>query len=508
MAAIPHNHREPSTGSLLVRIDPRSAAGLQQQIYASVRRAILDGIVAPGTCLPSSRALADDLRVSRTTTLLAYQQLTAEGYFDARQGSGTFVAHELPDDLARQAAPRRRSRTTHPQLSRRGLALVSTPGAARRIVGPPRAFRLGVPALDLFPIRPWAQLVSRRLRAITLGQLDYGDSAGFPELREAIAAHVQAARGTRCAAEQVFIVAGAQRGLQLVCALLLESGDRVWLEEPGYPGARSAFAGAGARIVPARVDREGLDVAAAARQAGEARMAYVTPSHQFPLGVPMSLQRRLALLKWASAAGAWIVEDDYDSEFRYGTRPIPCLHGLDADGRVIYVGTFAKTLFPAIRLGFIIVPSDLHDAFFAARRAAEFHPPLLEQMALADFIANGHYARHLRRMRAAYRERLDALADAAERLCGGALRLRAVQTGLHVVADLDDVDEERVYEEARARGIEVAPLGMYFLGRPSAHGLLLGFASIRPDALRRGMERLALAIEAARRPAPGRRADR
>jgi GntR family transcriptional regulator/MocR family aminotransferase len=232
-------------------------------------------------------------------------------------------------------------------------------------------------------------------------------------------------------------------------------------------------------------------------------MAYVTPSNQFPLGVPMSLARRLALLKWASGAGAWVVEDDYDSEFRYGTRPLPCLHGLDPDGRVIYVGTFAKSVFPALRLGFVIVPSDLHHRFLVARRTADPHPPLLEQMALADFIADGHYARHLRRMRTAYRERLEALADAAEHLCAGLLRVRPVQAGLHAVADLDGVDEERVCEEARQRGVEVAPLGTYFVGRRTANGLLLGFASTRPAVLRRGMEKLAASIEAARRPAYG-----
>ena len=505
MPAPLNSHSGRSTANLLVRIDPGGGEGLQQQIHSAVRRLILDGIVAPGTRLPSSRSLAGDLRVSRTTTLLAYEQLRAEGYLDARHGSGTFVAHELPDDLARPVAPRRPSRIKHPPLSRRGQALVGTPPAARRTVGPPRAFRLGVPALDLFPFRPWAQLVSRRLRAITMPQLDYGDSSGFAGLREAIAEHVQAARGTRCTPEQVFVVAGAQRALQIVCSLLLELGDRVWLEEPGYPGARSALIGAGVRIVPVRVDGDGINVAAGARQARDARMAYVTPSHQFPLGVPMSLPRRLALLKWAAAAGAWVIEDDYDSEFRYDARPIPCLHGLDADGRVIYVGSFAKTMFPALRLGFMVVPSDLREDFLAARRTADFHPPVLEQMALADFMLGGHYARHLRRMRAAYRERLEALTDAAARLCGGVLRIRPVHTGLHAVADLDQVDEKRVYEEAKNRDVEVAPLGMYFVGRPAAPGLVLGFASIRPEVARRGMERLAAAIEAARVPARAQR---
>lgn len=493
----------------MIRIDSRAPEGLQQQVSSAVRRSILDGVLGPGTRLPSSRALADDLRVSRTTTLLAYEQLLAEGYLETRRGSGTFVVKELPDDLPQQT-PRRLARTTHPQLSRRGAALAATPGPARRIGGPPRAFRLGVPALDRFPLRLWSQLVSRRMRSMTLGQLDYADSAGCVDLRRAIAEHVQAARGTTCVADQVIVVAGAQRGLQMIGSLLLDPGDRVWLEDPGYPGARSALVQAGARIVPVRVDNQGLDVAAGTRHAADARMAYVTPSNQFPLGVPMSLMRRLALLKWAAKASAWVVEDDYDSEFRYATRPLPCLHGLDTDGRVIYVGTFAKSIFPAMRLGFVIVPVDLVQKLLAIRRAADLHPPMLEQIALADFIRDGHYATHLRRMRSIYRERLEALEAAATEFCAGALRLRPIHTGLHALADLDGVDDERVCEEARDRGIEVAPLGMYFVGRSTANSLLLGFASTPPDALRRGMEQLAEAIEAARRPrrAPARRAAR
>jgi GntR family transcriptional regulator/MocR family aminotransferase len=499
MASIRHNHLISSHAGLMIHIDAQAREGLQRQVYHSVRRAVLEGVVAPGTRLPSSRALADDLRVSRTTTLLAYEQLLAEGYLQTRRGSGTFVAEPLPDDLPFQASPRRAAHTTHPQLSRRGAALAGIPGPARRIGGPPRAFRPGVPALDRFPLPLWSQLVSRRMRSTTPGQLDYADSAGCLELRKAIADHVQAARGTTCIADQVVVVAGAQRGLQMICAMLLDPGDRVWLEEPGYPGARSALAQAGARIVPARVDGQGLDVAAATRQAPDARLAYVTPSNQFPLGVPMSLMRRLALLKWASRAGAWILEDDYDSEFRYATRPLPCLHGLDADGRVIYVGTFAKSMFPGMRLGFLIVPVDLVPHVQAMRRAADLHPPVLEQMALADFIGDGHYATHLRRMRSVYRERLDAFEAAAAEFCGGALRLRPVHGGLHAVADLDDVDDERVCEEARRRGIEAAPLRTYYVGRPTASGLLLGFASTPPATLRRGMEQLAAAIEAARR---------
>jgi GntR family transcriptional regulator / MocR family aminotransferase len=490
--------RAPS--SLFVRIDARRREGLQLQIYRSIRGAILDGIVGPGARLPSSRALADDLGVSRTTTLLAVQQLQAEGYLTARRGSGTSVADELPDDLVPRVGTRPAPGPRPPTLSRRGTSVAAVREGARRLDGPPRAFRIGTPGVDLFPVALWSRLVSRRVRTVTAAQLDYGDPAGLRVLREAIASHVQTARGTRCEADQVLVVAGAQQGFELVCRLLMDPGDRAWMEEPGYPGARSALRAAGARIVPVRVDTEGLDVDQGARRASDARLVYVTPSHQYPLGVPMSLSRRLALLRWARGARAWVIEDDYDSEFRYGARPIPCLHGLDADGRVIYVGSFSKTLFPALRLGFLIVPRDLRDRLVAARAAADQHPPTIDQAVMADFLVEGHFARHVRRMRVAYRERLEALREAVDRHCRGALRVRPVATGLHALADLDGVDAARVSREAALRGVEAAPVSAYFAGSaPGINALVLGFAAVRPDAARRGMERLALAIEAARR---------
>jgi GntR family transcriptional regulator/MocR family aminotransferase len=485
------------TTDLLIRIDPRATGGLQQQIYAGIRRAILDGVVPPGTRLPSSRALAADLGVSRTTSLLALEQLLAEGYLTAERGSGTFVAHELPDDLPHIRRSRPAVKSKHPPLSRRGAALAEIPPSARRIEGPPRPFRVGTPAVDLFPVQLWSQLVSRRLRSVTSVQLDYG---GWPPLREAIAECVQTSRGTQCVPDQVMIVAGTQRGLDVICRLLLDPGDPVWVEEPCYPGARGALTAAGARIVPVRVDADGLDVEAGVRRAPRARMAYVTPSHQFPLGVPMTLRRRLALLRWASAAGSWVVEDDYDSEFRYGARPIPCLHGLDVDGRVIYIGSFSKTLFPALRLGFLIVPTDLRERLQVARRVIDLQPQLLDQAVLADFMTGGHFERHLRRMRAAYRERLEALVEGAQRFCRGALTLRPVRTGLHAVADLAGVDDQRVHLEAAARGVEATPLSTYFIDRARAeNGLVLGFGAVRPEAVAEGMERLSAAIETARR---------
>ena len=487
-------------GALFIRIDPRGRASLQTQISGSIRRAILDGVVAPGSRLPSSRVLAADLGVARITTVLAFDQLVAEGYLTTRKGSGTFVTRELPDDRLRAPAVTHPSTVRPPVVSRRGKALAATPRPALKIDGPPRAFRLGTPALDRFPIHIWTRLANRRLKSMTLAQLDYGPSAGVPALRVAIAEHVRRARGTACVADQVIVVAGAQHGLELISRVLLDPGDLALVEEPGYTGAHTALLGAGARIGHVRVDSQGLNVAAA-RPADRARLVYVTPSHQFPLGVPMSLPRRLALLAWARAASAWVIEDDYDSEFRYGTRPIPCLHGLDVDGRVIYVGSFSKTLFPALRLGFLIVPPDVRDAVVGARRAGDIHSGLLDQAVLADFIAEGHFERHLRRMRSEYHERLDALVRAAARHGCGALELRPVVTGLHAVADLAGVDDALVCQEARSRGVEVMPLSAYCFDRrrPPTQGLVLGFGAIRPELFDDGMRRLAAAIEAVRR---------
>jgi GntR family transcriptional regulator/MocR family aminotransferase len=297
-----------------------------------------------------------------------------------------------------------------------------------------------------------------------------------------------------------------------MCQLLLDPGDAAWLEEPAYPGARAALVSAGARPVAIPVDDEGLDVAAGEARAPQARLAFVTPSHQFPLGVQMSLPRRLALLRWATRAGAWILEDDYDSEFRHEARSLPCLHGLDPDGRVVYVGSFSKSLCPALRLGFLVVPTDLRTQVVHARRIAEHHPPTLEQAALAEFMARGDYERHLRRMRVAYRERLAAVTDALHTFCGGALRMRPVRMGLHLVADLDGVDATDVANEAMARGVETMPLSAYATpGQKPPNALVLGLGAVPPDMLVRGAQTLAEAIHEVRRrsrarPAPRARA--
>ncbi len=495
--------RMPRTASLPIFLERHAGRSLQHQIYSSIRQCILDGRVRSDCRLPSTRALAAELGVSRTTTFLALEQLRAEGYVVARRGSGMFIARELPE---RKPPPvtRLESPVTRPPFSRRGYLLSRMQPPDRRSPATvARAFRLGTPALDLFPHRLWQRLTRECLRSLGAAQRDYSQLAGLRPLRDAIAELAQS-RGTRCGADQIQVVTGAQRGLDLIFHMLLDPGDEAWMEDPGYTGARGALISSGATVVPVPVDGDGMQVDAAATRA--ARLAYVTPSCQFPLGTAMSLERRQQLLRWARGSHAWIVEDDYDCDMRYESQPLPCLHSLDPDGRVIYLGTFSKTLFPALRLGFLIVPSDLQQGMITARLATDLHPPVLEQMVLAAFISRGHYARHVRRMQAAYAERLDALRRAIEK-SGAPLRLRPVRAGMHAVVEVEGVSAELVHAEASARGIESMPLSAYYFGSKvdgpgvPINALLLGFGAVPPAAIRAGVNRLARIIDTVRKAA-------
>ncbi|HEU5039468.1 MAG TPA: PLP-dependent aminotransferase family protein, partial [Gemmatimonadales bacterium] len=357
----------------------------------------------------------------------------------------------------------------------------------------PRPFRPGVPALDEFPRALWARLSSRRWRRAPM--LGYGDVSGFAPLREAIAEYVRAARGARCTPDQIVVVNGSQQGVDLAARVLLDPGDVVWMEDPGYGGARIALLAGGAELVPVPVDAEGLIVEQGRQLAPRARMAYVSPSHQFPLGVTMSAGRRLDLLRWAATAGAWVLEDDYDSEFRYDARPLASLQGMDEQGRVIYVGTFSKTLFPALRLGYLIVPDPLVDAFRAARAAADRHSPVVDQAVLADFLTQGHFARHVRRMRRLYAERQDALVEAIRERLGGRLEAPPRAAGMHLMAWLrPGEDDGGVAARAAEAGVETPPLSRYAVRRPARGGLLLGWAGYSPAAIREGVDRLAMAL--------------
>ncbi|NOK08299.1 PLP-dependent aminotransferase family protein [Corallococcus exercitus] len=486
--------------SLLLRLDSRSPTPLHEQIFEGIRARILAGALAPGLRIPSSRQFATELDVARSTVLQALDALTAEGYLVTRAGSCTRVAPELPtppEDRSRSAMPRV---PRGPRLAASARALKPAPVGAPRLGSAPRAFRPGVPALDLFPTALWARTVSRVHARASTGLLDGGDPSGHAPLREAIATHVSSSRGVRCAPAQVFVTAGTQQAFDEVLRLALDPGDSVWVEDPGYPGARRAVLAAGGRPVPVPVDAEGLDVGAGIARAPRARVALVAPSHQYPLGATLSLARRMALLQWAERTRALIIEDDYDSEFRHRGRPLTALQGLDDAGCVVYVGTFSKSMFPGLRLGFFIAPPSLVDVFSAARAAASAPASTLEQAALAAFLAEGHFARHLRRMRAAYRERGEALLDALRADCSGVLTPRPCDTGMQLCASLAaPLSDLRVRDEAARKGVEVAALSDYFLGRRRESGLVFGFGGVRPDALRAGTRTLARVLEAAHR---------
>jgi GntR family transcriptional regulator/MocR family aminotransferase len=481
-------------------LDRASDVPLHRQLYEGLREAILTGRVRPGARLPSTRALAADLHASRNTVLAAFGQLLAEGYVEGRVGAGTTVARTLPETLLRArpetAATRQAGR--RPRLSRRGALLVGTPVGPARSAAAAHPFRPGLPGIDAFPFDVWTRLLARRWRHVPRQLLDYGDPAGYRPLREAIAAHLREARAVRCEASQVIVVTGAQQAVDLAARVLLDPGDTAWIEEPGYQGARGALGAAGIRLAPVPVDEEGLDVRRGARAAPGARLVYVTPSHQYPLGVTMSLQRRLALLEWASASGAWILEDDYDSEYRYAGRPLAALQGLDAAGRVIYAGTFSKVLFPALRLGYLVVPAGLVDAFVAARALSDRHSPSVTQAALADFIDAGYFARHVRQTRALYAERQGALVAAARRDLGGLLEVAPAGAGMHLVGWLPPgVDDRVAARAALARDVEVPPLSAYRLRprrRGARGGLLLGYAAYPPREIAEACGRLAAAL--------------
>ncbi|WP_375754786.1 PLP-dependent aminotransferase family protein [Corallococcus exercitus] len=486
--------------SLLLRLDSRSPTPLHEQIFEGIRARILAGALVPGLRIPSSRQLATELAVARSTVLQALDALTAEGYLVARAGSSTRVAPELPgllEDRNRSLVPRA---PRGPRLASSARTLEPAPVGAPRLGSAPRAFRPGVPALDLFPTALWARTVSRVHARASTGLLDGGDPSGHAPLREAIATHVSSSRGVRCVPQQVFVTAGTQQAFDEILRLALDPGDAVWVEDPGYPGARRAVLAAGGRPVPVSVDAEGLDVGAGIARAPRARVALVAPSHQYPLGATLSLARRMALLQWAGRTRSLIIEDDYDSEFRHRGRPLTALQGLDDAGCVVYVGTFSKSMFPGLRLGFFIAPPTLVEVFSAARAAASAPASALEQAALAVFLAEGHFARHLRRMRAAYRERGEALLEALRADCSGVLTPRPCDTGMQVCASLAaPLSDLRVRDEAARSGVEVAALSGYFVGRRRESGLVFGFGGVRPDALRAGTRTLARVLEAVQR---------
>ena len=482
-----------------IDIDPAANRPLYRQLYLQLRKAVLSGELPPETRLPSTRELARQLGLSRTTVVNAFEQLVADGYLVAREGAGSFVTSQLPAfSFEAGTGPNRSMRDPAAALlalSGRGRRLAAT--RAGSIPDLPTPFTPSVPALDQFPFKTWARLSAKHWRHPPPELLSRGDRAGYTPLRKAIATYLADARGVHCNWQQIIIISGAQPAYSLVAWMVLDPGDSVWVEDPGLPAAVDAFFAAGARLVPVPVDEHGLDVAEGVARCEHARLAYVSPSRQHPLGVSMSLGRRLELLKWAHAAGAWVLERDDNSEFRYAGRSLTPLHDLDPSGRVIYMGSFTHCMFASLRMGYVVVPPNLVDAFCGARSISDWSSPTVTQAVLADFIDDGHFASHLRRMRMVYEARRNALIESVKAELDGSLELSPADAGIQLIGWLPEgLDDSAVARAAAARGVSVIPLSFYYRTPPRRMGLFLGFGGTPPDQMRANVRRLAEAIYA------------
>jgi GntR family transcriptional regulator/MocR family aminotransferase len=489
---------------LAVTLDHKSASPLHRQLYDELRRAILARRLKPGERVPSTRALASSLKLSRATVTQSYEQLISEGYLQAVIGSGTTICAQLPDELLRTApvktlkAAAQTKRAAAIKLSRYGASLDNSLPLEAPEPELPINFRSGRPALEEFPMRDWRRLLLRHCRAEKADSLDYTrDLRGEPALRRAIADYLARSRAVRCTPEQVIIVNGSQQAIDLITKVLIDRGDAVAVENPGYLGARRAFLAQGAKLLPIPVDENGIVVERLeTKPASNVRLIYVTPSHQFPTGAVLPLARRLELIRWAESQGAVIVEDDYDSEFRYGSRPIPALQGLADGGNVIYVGTFSKVLFPALRIGYIVVPDGLAHVFARARWLADRQTPTLEQLALTDFIVEGHLERHLRRMRTLYDRRRQSLVRALETHFDGRTEILGENAGMHLMVRLrTKLNDEEVVRRAAEVGTGVVSARIYYLGDAPANEFVLGYAGLSERRIQEGVRRLAKALK-------------
>lgn len=481
--------RTPRPQSLPLR-PPKANEKLGDWLYRELRSAILEGRLRPGTLLPPTRTLARDSGVSRGTVVGVFEQMIAEGYLESRPGSGTSVHRQLPDRFFEAPKTTAFNEKFVPgRLSQRSRLLMEspfpkTPEALREV----RAFTANRPSVRHFPADLWSRLISRRMRLATREILQAGDVAGLRSLREGIADHLAATRGVVSDPAQIFIFSGIQPALDLIARLTLDPGDEAWMEDPGYPGAAKILRAAEARVIPVPVDQCGLQVEEGVLRAPRARFAYVTPANQFPLCVTLPLNRRLQLIEWSRSTGAWIFEDDYDSEFRFDGRPLAAMQSLAPDGNVIFSGSFSKMLFPSLRMAYVVVPPHLVDAMTEARSLLDRFTAPLAQAVLADFIGEGHFDRHLRRMRQIYAEHLSALTSAAEAEWGDRLKIQPARCGLQTVGWLaKGLDDEKFCRAVRGAGVALMPLSRWSMNWKKRNGVQIGFAAAEPEELRRGV---------------------
>ncbi|MCD9185893.1 MAG: PLP-dependent aminotransferase family protein [Pyrinomonadaceae bacterium] len=480
----------------IVLSDKHTAMPLYRQVYNSIRTSILQGELAAKTRLPPTRVLADQLGVSRITVVNAYEQLFAEGYLEGKIGAGTFVASKLPDDLLQTSKPKNiEKRQSSPlNLSPFGEKLLMGDLESTRVQFETKfqPFQNGLTAIDEFPFGIWSRIAAKFYKNPPRSMLGYGDPQGFYKLREAVAAHLKSARGVNCTAEQVIITSGAQQALDLTARIFLSEKDTFLIEEPCYREAWNSFSATGAKDFSVAVDKEGFNLANAPRTDEKAKLVYVTPSHQYPLGHTMTLARRLELIEWARKQNAWIIEDDYNSEYRYAGRPLASLQGLDSAGRVIYIGTFSKTIFPALRIGCLVVPPDLVDVFTVARAFNDAHSSVVNQAILAEFISEGHFARHVRRMRRLYEERQEILVREVKNKLADFIEIEKSEAGMHLIGWLrHDLNEEKIAAEASKKNIKLSAVSSYYSGKPPRKGFIFGYTAFDELQIKEAIAKLA-----------------
>lgn len=497
----------------LVVLDSQSNVPLHKQLYEEIRKAILSGRLARGQRVASTRALSESLGISRATVTLAYEFLLSEGYLQSTTGSGTYVCRQLPEALMRtdikdgkrratleSSIPKRSSR----RLSKYGAYLKERPWFAYGEDEPEIQFSFGRPDMDQFPWKIWIQIASQVTKKQELSLLDCpSKSAGFLPLRQAVVSHLAKSRAVNCSPEQVIIVNGSQQGIDLVTRVLIDRGDLVGIEDPGYIGAKKAFEVAGAQLLGFPVDTSGLvlDKLKEDPSLGSMKLLYLTPSHQSPTGVVLTLPRRLELLNWAQRTGTYLIEDDYDSEYRYSGRPTPSLIGLDNSEIVIYIGTFSKTMFPALRLGYLVVPPGLVDVFAKAKFLTDRHSPLLQQQILAEFIRAGHFERHIRRMRTLYEHRRQVVVSALKNSFGEKVDVMGENAGINILIRIHErFDDEQFLKKARELGVGLVRTNEFYISNAPPHEFLLNYTGLKDEQIEEGVQRLAQAAELTRRP--------